>query len=163
MEKTKQIAIIAAISVLSFIMYSCKYKQETIDNYAMIDHAESCVRKFNEQGLCRIIARNNYYYCIYNSDSNSYIVPTNYLYVRQINNDSIKTIYKESIVEQSNSNKLIVLLEIVQDLHQHDICDIEVNADTIRISKFNGYYLTNNSTLNKNNLRKIKDHWYSNK
>ena len=34
MEKTKQIAIIAAISVLSFIMYSCKYKQETIDNYA---------------------------------------------------------------------------------------------------------------------------------
>lgn len=161
MEKTKKVLRII-ICMLGFNFYSCKNIPATNTDYEMIDYAESCIIKFNEQNLHQIMARSNYYYCTYKDKTTSYVVSNNYKYIRQISNDTMKTIMKKDIIELSNSDSLIALLHIVESLNQHKISEIEVNTSRIKISTFNGYYLTNNVPQHKNSLRQVKDGWFSN-
>ena len=165
MEKTKKvIKLTITICILGFTTYFCKCKKVIVvnDDCATIDYADSCLKIFNEQNLHQIIARNNYYYCSYKNNSPSYIVPNNYQYIREIGNDTMITIFKENMARQPNGDSLIMLLHIVESLHQHDVSEIEVNADTIKLSKFNGYYLTNRGSQYNSSLRHIKDGWYKN-
>ena len=76
--------------------------------------------------------------------------------------DTMKTIMKEDIKGHVNGERLIALLHIVESLKKYDISEVEVNANLIKISKFNGYYLTNNTPQYKTNLRQIKDGWFAN-
>lgn len=163
MEKTKKIMrYIFAICILVLYFYTYKKTPTINDDCAMIDYAESCIRNFNEQTLHRIVARNNYYYCTYNGKATSYIVSNNFQYIRQISSDTMKTIMKEDIKGHVNGERLIALLHIVESLKKYDISEVEVNANVIKISKFNGYYLTNNTPQYKSNLRQIKDGWFAN-
>lgn len=167
MEKTKQInkhIITFLILVFGCTIYSCNKTTMVNDDCAMINYAEFCMNIFNKQNLHLIVARSNYYYCSTKSKSTAYIIPNDYKYLRiqQIDNDTLKTIFQEDMIEQSNGDSLVVLLHLVQNLHRHGISEVKVSADTIELLKFNGYYLTNKCLQSENHLRNIKDNWYTN-
>ena len=167
MEKTKKsikliITIVLLVSGIIIIVFFSNTNVEVNDDCAMIDYAEFCMRKFNDLHLHQVIARSNYYYCTLNNKTTSYIVSNNFNYIRikEMDNDTLTTIFRDNMIVQPNGDSMIILLHIVQNLKQHNISMVEVKGDTINLSKFDGYYLTNNCMSNKNNLRQIKGNWY---
>ncbi len=138
--------------------YSCTYTRHKYPDTEMIRVAEEYRELFHKQEISRIELRSNYYVCFYNNSAD-YIVSCDCMLIKTINKNP-KIISANAPNDTTLSNRLQVLLAIVEDVYAHQIRCVSVDSDTIRIERFNGYYITNFKPYSNGELRKVENGWY---
>ena len=148
----------ALIGCMLLIGFSCAHSHKIYSDAEMINLAETCTRLFDDLHIRRIEQRSNYYICIY-QDSSVYIVTCDSKVIRETGHN--RTIISSNAKNDSNLPiRFQGLLSVVQSIYSHEIRYVSVKSDSIRLERFDGYYLSNIEPYDTSAFKIVQDKWY---
>lgn len=159
MAKTLEIVSNTLLCVL--LLMSCSARQDCFSNETMIEIAKTSIDLFDSLDISSIQARSDYYICNL-KDSSDYLITTDLMLVRDIQNN-MEIISSCAKNEVQLPKQLQKLLPTIECLYIHNISYIQVKEDTVVLCRYDGYYLTNIVPPNfKSTLTEVQQGWFSN-
>lgn len=153
----REITIWCVVLFITLLGCSCANIHSKYSDADMIRMAEEYQELFHKQDISHIGLRLNYYICIYNDDS-IYLVSCDGMLIRDVNTREIISTNAKNDIHLSDNMR--ILLAIVEDIYTHRINYISVKSDTIRMERFDGYYITNIKPYPDSSLKQVQEGWY---
>ena len=148
----------ALIGCMLLIGFSCARSNKEYSNAEMINLAETYKKLFDDQYIRLIEQRSNYYICIY-QDSSVYIVTCDSKVIRETGHN--RTIISSNAKDDPNLPiRFQELLSVVQSIYSYEIRYVSVKSDSIRLERFDGYYLSNIEPYDCSAFEVVKNKWY---
>lgn len=153
----KEITTWCVALFIALLGCSCANTHNEYSDADMIRMAEEYQKLFYKQDISSIELHLNYYICTYN-DGSLYLVACDGMLIRDLHTREIISNNAKNDIHLSDNMR--ILLAIVEDIYTHRINRISVKSDTIRMERFDGYYITNLKPYPDSPLKQIQEGWY---
>ncbi len=160
MAKRTKVMKYVLLLFVALLGISCMRSNKEYSNIEMIGLAETYKKLFDDQYILQIESHSDhaYYICTYR-DTSIYIVTYDSKVIRGTGYN--RTIISSNAKDDPNLPiRFQELLSVVQSIYSHEIRYVSVKSDSIRLERFDGYYLSNIKPYDCSAFEVVQNKWY---